>query len=98
MIIIEPAILDQDNLDNLEASGWGLCHMQMPDYMKKQTVPKVVWYDIGFSELSLTFKYTLSHSKLFVWNMTQYDTVLWLDSDTLVADSLHRIFRRADGW
>ena len=55
MIIIEPAILDQDNLDNLEASGWGLCHMQMPDYMKKQTVPKVVWYDLGFSELSLTF-------------------------------------------
>ena len=41
--------------------------------------------------------YALSYSKLFVWNMTQYDTVLWLDSDTLVADSLHTIFLKADG-
>ena len=29
--------------------------------------------------------------------MTQYETVLWLDSDTLVADSLHTIFLKADG-
>ena len=42
-------------------------------------------------------QYTLSHSKLFVWNMTQYDSLLWLDSDTVVADSLHTIFLKVDG-
>ena len=52
--------------------------------------------DIFFLTISFD-QYTLSHSKLFVWNMTQYDTVLWLDSDTVVADSLHTIFAKADG-
>ena len=30
--------------------------------------------------------------------MTQYDSLLWLDSDTVVADSLHTIFLKVDGW
>ena len=40
--------------------------------------------------------YALSYSKLFVWNMTQYGTLLWLDSDTIVARSIHKLFLRAD--
>ena len=32
-----------------------------------------------------------SYSKLLVWNMTQYSSVLWLDSDTLVVASLHTL-------
>ena len=39
---------------------------------------------------------TLSPSKLYVWNMTQYSTLLWLDSDTLVVRSLHSLLARAD--
>ena len=38
----------------------------------------------------------MSFSKLFVWNMTQYETVLWLDSDTLVVQSLTKVFSKAD--
>ena len=40
--------------------------------------------------------YALSYSKLFVWNMTQYETILWLDSDTLVAESLTNVFEKAE--
>ena len=40
--------------------------------------------------------YALSYSKLFVWNMTQYETLLWLDSDTLVAASLDLVFNKAE--
>ena len=40
----------------------------------------------------------MSFSKLFVWNMTQYDILLWLDSDTLVAESLTLVFQKADRW
>ena len=43
-----------------------------------------------------TINFEMSFGKLFVWNMTQYDTVLWLDSDTVVANSLHTIFAKAD--
>ena len=38
----------------------------------------------------------MSFGKLFVWNMTQYKTVLWLDSDTLVVQSLTKVFSKAD--
>ena len=40
--------------------------------------------------------FEMSFSKLFVWNMTQYETVLWLDSDTLVVQSLNKVFSKAD--
>ena len=40
-------------------------------------------------------QYTLSYSKLFVWNMTMYEKLLWLDSDCLVVKSLDRILARA---
>ena len=40
--------------------------------------------------------YALSYSKLFVWNMTQYESLIWLDSDTLVAESLTVLFEKAD--
>ena len=30
--------------------------------------------------------------------MTQYENLLWLDSDTLVAESLTLIFEKADRW
>ena len=93
-----PAVLSDQAITMLEQAGWSLCHMEMPDYMKKQTIPQVVsisWHILLIITLD---QYTLSHSKLFVWNMTQYDTVLWLDSDTVVANSLHTIFAKADGW
>ena len=38
----------------------------------------------------------MSYSKLFVWNMTQYETVLWLDSDSLVVQSLTNVFKQAE--
>ena len=38
----------------------------------------------------------MSFGKLFVWNMTQYEKVLWLDSDTLVVKSLTNVFSKAD--
>ena len=60
--------------------GWGLCRVEMPDYLKTGVIPQ----------------YTLAYSKLFVWNMTQYGTLLWLDSDTIVARSIHKLFLRAD--
>ena len=41
-------------------------------------------------------QYTLAYSKLFVWNMTQYQALLWMDSDTLAARSIHKLFLRAD--
>ena len=41
-------------------------------------------------------QYRLAYSKLFVWNMTQYRTLLWMDSDTIVARSIHKLFSRAD--
>ena len=41
-------------------------------------------------------QYTLSYSKLFVWNMTMYERLLWLDSDCLVVKSLDRILARAN--
>ena len=28
--------------------------------------------------------------------MTQYQTLLWMDSDTIVARSIHKLFLRAD--
>ena len=43
-----------------------------------------------------TVYFEMSFSKLFVWNMTQYETVLWLDSDTLVVKSLTEVFSKAD--
>ena len=41
-------------------------------------------------------QYTLSYSKLFVWNMTMYERLLWLDSDCLVVNSLHKLLARAN--
>ena len=41
-------------------------------------------------------QYTLAYSKLFVWNMTQYRALLWMDSDTIAARSIHKLFLRAD--
>ena len=43
-----------------------------------------------------TINFEMSFGKLFVWNMTQYKTVLWLDSDTLVVQSLTKVFSKAD--
>ena len=37
-----PAVLNDKAINMLEEAGWGLCHMEMPDYMKKQTIPQVV--------------------------------------------------------
>ena len=37
-----PAVLSDQSISMLEQAGWGLCHMEMPDYMKKQTIPQVV--------------------------------------------------------
>ena len=34
--------------------------------------------------------------KLFIWNMTQYSAVLWLDSDSIAVRSLHPLFAQAD--
>ena len=76
----EPSELDKATLDSLRAAGWGLCHVEMPDFMKTGTIPQ----------------YTLSYSKLFVWNMTSYEAVLWLDSDCLVVRSLHPVLVRAN--
>ena len=80
LLIIEPSQLDTTSLAKLRDAGWGLCHVEMPDYMKTGTIPQ----------------YTLSYSKLFVWNMTMYSSLLWLDSDCLVVDSLHRVLARAN--
>ena len=41
-------------------------------------------------------QYALAYSKLFVWNMTQYRALLWMDSDTIAARSIHKLFLRAD--
>ena len=38
----------------------------------------------------------MAFSKQFVWNMTQYEKVLWLDSDTLVVQSLTNVFKQAE--
>ena len=35
-------------------------------------------------------------AKLHVWNMTQYKTVLWLDSDMMVVKSLAPLLAKAD--
>ena len=53
--------------------------MELPDIMRTGVIPQ----------------YTLAYSKLFVWNMTQYQTLLWMDSDTIVTSSIHRLFLRA---
>ena len=34
LVIIEPSQLDTDTLASLREAGWGLCHIEMPDYMK----------------------------------------------------------------
>lgn len=80
LIIIEPASLNQSSLARLVEAGWGLCHLEMPDMMRTGVIPQ----------------YTLAYSKLFVWNMTQYQALLWMDSDTLAARSIHKLFLRAD--
>ena len=41
-------------------------------------------------------KYADAFGKLFVWNMTQYEVVVWMDSDTLAVKSLHSLFSKAD--
>ena len=80
LVIIEPASLNQTTLARLQEAGWGLCHTEMPDIMMSGVIPQ----------------YRLAYSKLFVWNMTQYQTLLWMDSDTIVARSIHKLFLRAD--
>ena len=80
LIVTEPSELDRPTLDSLRAAGWGFCHVEMPDFMKTGTIPQ----------------YMLSYSKLFVWNMTSYEAVLWLDSDCLVVRSLHPVLARAN--
>ena len=80
LIVTEPSELDIATRDSLRSVGWGLCHIEMPDFMKTGTIPQ----------------YTLSYSKLFVWNMTSYKAVLWLDSDCLVVRSLHPVLARAN--
>ena len=47
-------------------------------------------------KLGVIPQYTLAYSKLFVWNMTQYQALLWMDSDTIAARSIHKLFLRAD--
>ena len=34
LIIVEPSQLDNNTLAGLREAGWGLCHIEMPDYMK----------------------------------------------------------------
>ena len=80
LIIIEPASLNQTTLARLQEVGWGLCHMEMQDTMMTGVAPY----------------FRLAYSKLFVWNMTQYRTLLWMDSDTIVVRSIHKLFFRAD--
>ena len=80
LVIIEPASLNETTLARLQEVGWGLCHTEMPDIMMTGVIPQ----------------YRLAYSKLFVWNMTQYQTLLWMDSDTIVARSIHKLFLRAD--
>ena len=121
LVIIEPSQLDTDTLASLREAGWGLCHIEMPDYMKvkgKDILSAFPFFAIEHSCILLKFdlkflpnlrerisiyvkagtipQYTLSYSKLFVWNMTMYERLLWLDSDCLVVNSLHKLLARAN--
>ena len=40
-------------------------------------------------------RYSDSFGKLFIWNMTQYEVAVWLDSDTLVVGSLRPLMEQA---
>ena len=40
-------------------------------------------------------RFSDAFGKLFVWNMTQYEVVLWLDSDTLAVRSLQPLLNLA---
>ena len=37
-----------------------------------------------------------SFGKLHVWNMTQYERLAWVDSDSLAVSSLHPLLEQAD--
>ena len=39
----------------------------------------------------LSKRYADAFGKLYIWNMTQYDVALWLDSDVLVTRSLQHL-------
>ena len=93
---MEPSPLKSSTLMQLSQQGWGLCHVPMLDFLKKNTGDGFHTTNHTGYFVSDTLYFEMSFSKLFVWNMTQYETILWLDSDTLVAKSLTKVFGKAD--
>ena len=84
MLIIEPSDLSKKSLRRVEEAGWGICK-----------VPRLKYFGIVIQTLSVEERRLDMFGKLFVWNMTQYSTALWLDSDSIAIRSLHSIFEKA---
>ena len=81
------------------AGGFAMLNCQIIwRYILISNYVNVITKSRSFFQYGTVPHYALSYSKLFVWNMTQYDTLLWLDSDTLVAESLTLVFQKADRW
>ena len=80
LLIAEEVRLSSVTTERLESLGWRVCRVEMPQYLKTGTSPE----------------YHLSHIKLLVWGMTQYEALLWLDTDTLVVHSLYQLFLKGD--
>ena len=76
LLIAEEISLSEGTIERLERLGWRLCRGEMPEYLKTGTSPE----------------YRLSHIKLLAWGLTQYTTLLWLDTDTLVVRGLEQLF------
>ena len=96
LLVIEPHDLGSATLARLEEVGWGLCHVTVPPFLQSGTIPQ---YTLSYRWRAVVCVILCRHlvpSKLYVWNMTQYSTLLWLDSDTLVVTSLHTLLARAD--
>ena len=96
LLVIEPHDLGSATLAKLEEVGWGLCHVTVPPFLQSGTIPQ---YTLSYRWLAVVCVILCRHlvpSKLYVWNMTQYSALLWLDSDTLVVTSLHTLLARAD--
>ena len=96
LLVIEPHDLASATLAKLEEVGWGLCHVTVPPFLQSGTIPQ---YTLSYRWLAVVCVILCCHlvtSKLYVWNMTQYSALLWLDSDTLVVTSLHTLLARAD--
>ena len=76
LLIAEEVSLSDLTIQSLERLGWRVCRVEMPQYLKTGTSPE----------------YHLSYIKLLVWAMVQYTNILWLDTDTLVVQSLDQLF------